>query len=235
MTVPVTHNLCGGITVVAKYDGQPIGLPDNNDPMQYNAANNQFSALSSNQALQGQTKPYSLEATLTNWPPTDPLYPNSFKRVSSNFIEFDNPCDDPFSFAATAQDNIVDNFSGVEQFWELNPFTIDPPRCLIDYVCESVERVDGTTSEINCARLNFDGHFNSQPSTDGLIKFTATGTDYINNVYRPGQYRVTIKGTATNSLDSQTRTATFVIQLNDPCDTPTLINVPTLTLSLIHI
>lgn len=219
VTEPNVHSLCGGITVVPKYEGSPIGS-GNNDPMQHEVNNpRQFSALSNNVALQNTIKEYSLYAYFTNFDPTNPLYSTANSVEVKSTIMFDNPCDDPFSFAATPQDDISDNFSGVQQVWDLNPFTIDPARCVIEYACLGVKYLDGEDSSIDCLDLNFDGIFNNSP-LDGKILFTATEADYITNNFIPGDYEVTIQGTAKNSLDERTREAKFTLTLIDPCDTP---------------
>ena len=38
--------------------------------------------------------------------------------------------------------------------------------------------------------------------------------------YPPGEYTVTITGTADHSVDQVTKTATFILTLVDPCDPP---------------
>lgn len=48
-----------------------------------------------------------------------------------------------------------------------------------------------------------------------------THQDYIDNVYTPGVYVVTITGTADDSDGPQTKDTTVEITLLDPCDPPT--------------
>ena len=79
---------------------------------------------------------------------------------------------------------------------------------------------------VNCDDLTFDGVFNGD-ATDGQLTFSADSTDYENGVVTPGDYVVTITGTAVTSSD--TKTATFTISMVDPCDPPVSITSPGLT------
>ena len=121
---------------------------------------------------------------------------------------------------------------------------MDPQICEVTYQCTSVEREDTDPSSISCSNLVFDGVFDNQPS-DGILTFTASSDDYINNIYTPGVYIVTITGIADGSQPLQEKTATFKITLIDPCDPPVSISGSDFTnqeytltdieLSLIHI
>ena len=88
---------------------------------------------------------------------------------------------------------------------------------MIAYECSSVTRLAGGVSTISCDSFEKIGLFNGEDS-DGILKFVATKEDYISGKYVPGQYEVTITGTAVESPD--TATATFVLTLIDPCDPP---------------
>ena len=79
---------------------------------------------------------------------------------------------------------------------------MDPQRCQVTYQCSSVEREDTTPSSISCSNLVFDGVFDNQ-SSDGILTFTASSDDYINDIYTPGVYIVTITGTAVGSQPLQ--------------------------------
>ena len=96
--------------------------------------------------------PYSVEASFTNYPISD--NPNVSTAVAKADVEFDNPCLDPFTFEATPQTNpSSDAYSQDDIVFNLNIFTIDPPRCKILYSCTSVVRVDETDSDISCDDL----------------------------------------------------------------------------------
>ena len=47
--------------------------------------------------------------------------------------------------------------------------------------------------------------------------------------YPPGEYTVTITGTAEKSVDQVTKSATFILTLVDPCNPPVSITSPGLT------
>ena len=52
------------------------------------------------------------------------------------------------------------------------------------------------------------------------MTFTASENDYITGNYRPGEYIVTITGTADGSDPMVSDTTTFTIELLDPCSPP---------------
>ena len=104
----------------------------------------------------------------------------------------------------------------------LNQFTITPDKCKVRYECATVERVDAAPSSIACSDLTFDGEINYEP-TDGVLTFSADSDDYENDTHLPGEYRVTIKGTAYQALDQRFVLASFVLTLNDPCYPPELL------------
>ena len=103
------------------------------------------------------------------------------------------------------------------------PFTIDPTKCRIQYVCESVTSADPAqlTGIPECSDFTFDGMLDGD-DTDGKFTFTPTRDDYINGDYIPGTYTVTIKGTAIAADVLTEDTADFDIILTDPCDPPTI-------------
>jgi hypothetical protein len=49
-----------------------------------------------------------------------------------------------------------------------------------------------------CSDLTFDGIYNDEES-DGKLSITVSAQDYIDNVFTPGVYVVTITGTAVGS------------------------------------
>ena len=64
-------------------------------------------------------------------------------------------------------------------------------------------RLDGQTQfdDITCANLNIDLILDGG-ATDGKNTFFATESDYINGVYRPGQYEVTISGVVVDDVNN---------------------------------
>ena len=55
--------------------------------------------------------------------------------------------------------------------------------------------------------------------------FSVDQVDYLNDKYPPGEYRVTITGTA-GKVNLIQETTTFDIKLVDPCDPPSAITAP---------
>ena len=69
-TVPIDHDYCGLLTIVAKFNDIVID-ESNNDPLSYSEADRQFTAFSDNGDLILQILPYSLEAEFTEYPKSD--------------------------------------------------------------------------------------------------------------------------------------------------------------------
>ena len=104
--------------------------------------------------------PYSVEAELTLYSPN--ANPTVTTAEAKADIFFDNPCEDPFTFAPTAQTNPdSDNYSGEDIVFTLNQFSITPNKCKVEYECTSIVRVaDGDSTMITCDAVNFDGIIN---------------------------------------------------------------------------
>ena len=64
-TSPVTHTLCGGLTITPQYESADL---TGAEPISHNSANDEFTVVSTDGDLIGETKAYSLVATLTNYP-----------------------------------------------------------------------------------------------------------------------------------------------------------------------
>jgi hypothetical protein len=84
----------------------------------------------------------------------------------------------------------------------LTQFELTPARCEVTYACTSVTRVDVESSTIACSDLTFDGVINGDVS-DGKLTFSADSDDYVNETFTPGDYTVTITGTAVDSSPNQ--------------------------------
>ena len=136
----------------------------------------------------------------------------------TNDIEFIDPCISPFTFTTTSQTSPgFDKYSGNQIVFSLTPFTITPTICEVEYTCISVVKDDdiNAISDINCSDLTSAANFEL---VDGKLTFSANSDDYENMRVTPGNYEVTITGTAVTS--GQTDFATFVISMVDPCDPP---------------
>ena len=138
--------------------------------------------------------------------------------TASSTIDFINPCLAPFTFVPKDQtDPAPDNFSGSTITFTLAEFELTPSRCEMEYTCTGVERTDGDVSKIACSNLG--GILNGVIS-NGQLTISADSDDYQNGTFTPGQYEVSIKGSAKGSSPLQEATKTFIIALVDPCDPP---------------
>jgi hypothetical protein len=196
-TVPVEHSLCGAITLVPSYNNLP--MPAGTQPISYNAATQQFISDSDDVDLIGTEVPYAVTGTLTTYPPT--TYSTVTVIKGEGDILYNNPCDDPFEFAPTTQTNPPSNkYTNTEVEFSLTQFTIDPPRCKIQYACTGVTgptNINGLVG-ITCSDLNFDGVFDSV-GDDGKLTYQFDSSVYLDKTVVPGDYTVTITGTATKS------------------------------------
>lgn len=87
-----------------------------------------------------------------------------------------------------------------------------------------------SSTKVQCSSFVFDGLFDGD-LTDGTLTFTTTVDDYKDDVYEPGTYLVSIKGTVLESLPDSpvSKSATFFLRIQDPCDPP--VSIGTLDLS----
>ena len=106
------------------------------------------------------------------------------------------------------------NFHG-ETVFNVNRFTIEPMRCLIETRCTKVERTNGEPSDISCSDFENEGQV-----VLNKLRLITTGEDYTNKRFEPGNYIVTLTGTAIRSKDQRTRTTTIALQVQDPCSPP---------------
>lgn len=68
MTQPIEHTLCGALSIVAKFNGEPV--PEaNGDPLTYVSSTKRFTVFTNNDDYILQILPYSLTATFVNYPP----------------------------------------------------------------------------------------------------------------------------------------------------------------------
>ena len=189
---PEAHTLCGDLSITAKFNGEVIDATTG-DVLNYVPGSSQFTCETADTSLHDKSFPYSLEAQLIAWP--------SVQAQTVSQIDFGHQCEVPTAFAATSQQSPAPNkYTGTKILYELNPFTIQPVDCKVDYECTSVARVDGEVSKIGCIDLNFDGVFDGD-LLDGKIDFAADMASYTSKRFPPGQYTVTVTGTAIKSTD----------------------------------
>jgi hypothetical protein len=95
-TEPINHNLCGNIVYEPRYNGEAL----NGEVLAYDSDTREFTVESGNEDLVGEIVPYSVIATLADYPRGDD-FPDAPSAENGANILFNNPCNDPFSFAAS--------------------------------------------------------------------------------------------------------------------------------------
>lgn len=130
-TTPITHTLCGDVTLTVQFDGVNIGAGE--DVVSYDEATRTFTVDSDDADLIGETKAYSITAELANYPTI--FHASADTQTLTKNIVFQNPCLDPFTFAATQQTSPSDYvYSGTLDF-SLATFTMEPSICEVTYTC----------------------------------------------------------------------------------------------------
>lgn len=165
---PIEHTLCGEIEVNAKFDGSDIGTEE--PVLSWDETKNEFTIDTDDEDLVGETKPYTLEATLKEYRLN--VHPTAPHQTNTKNIVFNNPCLDPFSFGASAQDPAppTNRYDG-DVKWTLKPFNIAPTICEINYECVEIKRTDGVANTfLNCDSpdLDFDGIFDDSVDQDNV-------------------------------------------------------------------
>jgi len=94
VTQPFQHNLCGGLTYTATFNGQAINTTTK-PPMAYDTATNTFDIYSEDFILLGD-RTITVAASMTDYAVTKTATPDA-----STTIEIKNPCDNPFSLTPT--------------------------------------------------------------------------------------------------------------------------------------
>lgn len=144
----------------------------------------------------------------------------------SDVVVYVDPCVNAATITRTLQTDFPsDDYSGRLVQTSINPFTVTPSYCKVNYECNAVRRQDNAPSSLNCNNIDFPN-----PSTDChmstcRITKTFTPTDYENGTYTPGCYDVEFCGTIASSASSTNDCATVELCLVDPCDPPTSFSV----------
>ena len=167
-----------------------------------------------------------LTATLQLFPPDQ--YPTASTKDAFGPLEFNNPCDAPFSFAANEQTvTTPDNYSGTPIATTFVQHSIDPTFCKIDYFCKSIVpeplTSDPAVKVPICDDLDIDLLYDTL-GNDGSISFTANAADYIAGTFTPGTFKIEIEGTARKS--GQKASAYIYMTLEDSCNPPASISNP---------
>ena len=102
-----------------------------------------------------------------------------------------------------------------------------PSRCEVTYTCSGITRSDGTTSNIDCRDITYDGIIDGS-YTDGQLVIIATGDDYESGKITPGTYEIVITGEVNGSTGPTSDTTTIEVTFTDPCDAPVSISDPIL-------
>ena len=224
-TKPVDHNLCGSLVYEPRYNGQAL----TGQVLTYVSATRKFTVSTDDDTLSGNIVPYSVIATLVNYPADQ--YASAPSVENGANILFNDPCRTPVSlFESTQLDSTKsDKYSGVPVVFQSTRFDIDPPQCRVTYECTSVTYDDNQSSVIDCSDFTFDGDFNGD-NTDGQLSITVTSDKFIdtNNSYPVGDYFILITGTAVDSQDQLPQETTVKLTLVNPCDPPNSLTAPTL-------
>ena len=218
------HNLCGPLVYEGRYQGSAV--PESGgDPVSYNPGNRKFFIKSEDESLIDTIEPYSVYVTLRDYPPS--LFPDVTTFEATEYIDFNNPCDNPFLFELPNKAQRVPSSTSYgdndKVRWALRQFRIQPELCTITYTCTSVTKqgFTGATQPITCSDLTFDGVINGQTS-DGILEFKPTGADYVSGKYPPGLYDIVITGTENEATNPESLSVTITMELIDPCTTANL-------------
>jgi hypothetical protein len=169
VTQPVTgHNLCGNLSLTPKYDGASLPSADTLTQVTYESAASQFAIISTNGDLIGGSKPYSVIAKFQNYDPS--VFTGVSTAEANGIINFIDPCLQPFDLTPRVTPNPAsDNFSGNSITVQVLEFQVSPARCEVIYSCSEIRRQDGSTSNIDCSDITFDGTFDDAGNDGQLV------------------------------------------------------------------
>ena len=166
---PEAHSFCGDLTYTATFDSNSVTT--SSQPFAYIANELKIILESTDETLIALTKPYVLTAEFTRFPQAANSDAPSVTQM--NYVNFIDPCMSPFTFASTSQTSPgSDKYSGNELVFTLNPFTITPLICEVEYTCTSVQREDdeNAASDISCSDLTDDANLKL---INGKLTFSA--------------------------------------------------------------
>lgn len=167
--------------------------------------------------------PYALNAEFATYPKAD--YSSVATATDADTITFDNPCINDFTFSATDSANLgSDNYSGVAVSGSVLQFDVAPAFCVVNYNCQGVSIPSGV-SALDCSDFTFVPPTGENP---GSIEITANPADYQDGSKPPGTYTVQICGVVADSASQTPVCDDIEVVLQDPCDPPVSITVPTL-------
>lgn len=107
------------------------------------------------------------------------------------------------------------------------PIKIEPDYCELSYVCTSVVRDDGESTNFVCPDLStIPSTCTEEDTTDCVISTTVDPDDYLNGDVEPGIYTVNINGCVILAEIETCTTTNVKIELVDPCDPPDTVTVP---------
>ena len=145
------------------------------------------------------------------------------------------PCKKPLSFApSTAVSPLPNSFDGTPVTATLEPFSVVPAFCAIDYSCASVLTPEGNPTTLTCADFTLDLIFDMDDNSvdgidDGKISISADSAVYTSmGTVEPGTYVIKIIGTVEGSDPELTEEVEFSFRFDDPCDAPPTITAPVL-------
>jgi hypothetical protein len=185
--------------------------------------------------LIGVSKTYAIRAEVETYPNVIG-YSTGWSKIINGTLTYMNPCNNPFTFVVPTQDTIAlntttngsflsDSFTGANIDFYLNPFTVTPNCCTVEYTCESISWTGTGTSSVSCSDFTSSITFDD----DGYIRLETPPSLYTGSTYVPGTYTVTFKGNIPEAdaevPGTTSKTTTFTFELVDPCDPPTSLEV----------
>ena len=233
-TSPATHTLCGSLKYKVT-DAANAVIGSTGKPIFYTSGTKKFTFESTDTTLYKVVKTYTITASLASYQTST----TASTSTATFTVTYKDPCEDPFTFVATAQTGMTYAFTGVEATKKISPFTITPSDCPFTYSCSTgvapkKSPLRGTETSPACNTSLFD------PSPSSLlVKIKAGETEYKAKSRTPGTITVNICGTGTRAKATSTKQkvcTNFVITLTDPCDAPSAFTKPAgLSTGLTHV
>ena len=210
--LPTDHDLCGAIVCVDKY----MGNANDESVVTWNQDILTWTVSTDDRTLIDHTRTFSLECEFASYPKA--TYPTATSDTSTGIVDFIDPCIEDFTVTAESQTAFTTSkFDDTEISTIITPFTVVPSSCPATYYCDSVRRVDAEATDLDCTDFAVDGELLGGVD-DGKISITITEDDYINEVYKPGVFKLNLCAT----VSQETPTCEEIeVELVDPCDPPT--------------
>jgi hypothetical protein len=105
----------------------------------------------------------------------------------------------PTVFSSSNVTDLDDRYSGFLLEFFIDDFTITPDFCEVSYECTQVKKVTDANADLTMTCDDFDkfGNIGGRPFGQNKLEITVTADDYTSGRFPPGNYDITISGTAT--------------------------------------